>query len=74
MPASDETYTFIGATDEGDAVFMDIAILPTERDALAHCHDLLAIHDRGSVIELWRGAGLLAKIPRTVAAHELATV
>ena len=63
MPTED-TYTFLGTTDEGDPVFMDIAALPTRCAALAHCEALLQFHDRGAMIEIWRGAGLIATIPR----------
>lgn len=66
MKRIEDTYTFIGATEQGRAVFMDIAALPGEREALLHCQALLAGHDSGAFIEIWRGAGLVAKVPRAI--------
>ena len=64
MSVTEDTYTFLGTTPLGDPVFMDIAVLPTEGAALRHCAQLLQSHASGSLVELWRGAGLLATIAR----------
>jgi hypothetical protein len=67
MARLEDTFTFVGATEQGRAVFMDIAALTGEREALAHCQALLASHDSGDCIEIWRGAALVATVARTIA-------
>lgn len=62
----EDTYTFIGVAAQGQAVFMDIAVLGSEREALRHCEKLLTAHESGVLIELWCGADLMARVPRTV--------
>ncbi|WP_146197942.1 hypothetical protein [Caulobacter endophyticus] len=62
----EDTYTFIGAMKDGSTVFMDIAALNSETLARQHCHALLHEHDSGDLVELWRGAALIAKIDREV--------
>lgn len=64
MTAVEDIYTFIGVTAQDRAVFMDIAALRSDREALRHCEELLATHDSGALVELWRGAGLVAKVYR----------
>lgn len=62
---SDDIYTFIGATADGDAVFIDIAALTTHQAALRHGRDLLNDHARGACVEIWCGARLVAVVPRS---------
>lgn len=64
MSVTEDTYTFVGTTPQGDPVFMDIAVLPTEGAALRHCVQLLQSHASGSLVEVWRGAGLITTIGR----------
>lgn len=74
MARLEDTFTFLGVTEEGHAVFMDIAALADEREALLHCQGLLADHASGAFIEIWRGAGLVATVPRTISQRTTATV
>ena len=67
MVVTEDTYTFLGTTSKGVPVFMDIAALPTEVAAVRHCAQLLRAHTSGSLVEVWRGAGLIATVPRTIA-------
>jgi hypothetical protein len=65
MTSFDDTYTFLGTTPDGEPVFMDIAALPTADEALQHAARLLSTHDSGALVEVWCGASLLAKTPRS---------
>ena len=60
----EDTYTFIGADEDGGALFMDIAVFNGEGFALRHGARLFDMHDNGDRVEIWRGASLVASIPR----------
>ncbi|CAN5486152.1 hypothetical protein BH10PSE3_BH10PSE3_03920 [soil metagenome] len=64
MAVTEDTYTFLGTTQKGDPVFMDIAVLPTEGAAVRHCAQLFQSHGSGSLVEVWRGAGLITTVAR----------
>ncbi len=60
----EETYTFIGASEDGVPLFMDIAVLSGEGSALRHGERLFEMHHAGDRVEIWRGASLMANIRR----------
>ncbi len=69
--AEEDTYTFIGAGIDGEPLFMDIAALRGDGAALQHGERLFEMHDSGSVIEVWRGLGLVARLPRPSVTRDL---
>jgi hypothetical protein len=74
MTTPHDTYTFLGTTPDGEPVFMDIAALPTAGEALRHADKLLSDHDSGALVEVWRGASLVATTPRQTADLGTATL
>ncbi len=65
MAITEDTYTFLGTTPDGDPVFMDIAVLQPRARPCVVAPSSSNLRS-GSLVEAWRGAGLI-----TTGAREL---